>query len=253
MKVIKDTHLAVSNFTADTLVSMWIDALTRSPLGIDRVADELGFTKRDVHAGRLRFPGMSCPICGATTPTADPARWTVYRTSGTYPRNPSGFRCEMGSHSFGLDVLIERDCPTKPKVKALLEKIGICKPQLIRTYTAEHGDYSETGRDAELVAKEVLPVVHDCSVRIVGIDSPSLDIGRQIAGQCRGDLPWADVAVEPDGSLIDLHWHKGALTELEKNRTANREITARFKNIKRVEEETESFRRQRRVELGLEL
>jgi hypothetical protein len=157
----------------------------------------------------------------------------------------------MGEHSFGMDTLIDHYCPTKPKVKALLKKIGSHRPQLIRTYTAESGDYSETGRDAELVAKEVLPVVHDCKVKIVGLDAPSLDIGRQIAGQCRADLPWADVKTTPDGTLIDVHWHRGPLTNLERLRVEGQAITARFKNIKRVEEETESFRRQRRQELGL--
>lgn len=251
MKVIKGTHLAVSDFKADTLHAMWIDNLTRSPLGIDRVTDKLGFTRRATHKGKLRFPEMPCIRCGATTPTVDPNRWTVFRTPGTFPHNPSNFRCELGEHSFSLADLIDHYCPTKQKLRALLKGIGNNEPQLIRTYTAECGDFRDTGKDAEAVAKEVLPAVHDCKVRLVGIDAPSVEIGRQIAGQCRDDLPWATVDVTPDGSLVSVDWHKGRLTDVERLRMTNRDRAAHFKKTEQVEKETASFRRQRRAELGL--
>jgi hypothetical protein len=93
--------------------------------------------------------------------------------------------------------------------------------------------------------------VHDCKLKIVGFDAPSVKIGRQVAAQCRDKAPWAIVDVNPDGTLIDPLWHKGLPTELEKNRIEHQKIAARFKNVKRVEKETEAFRRQRRSELGL--
>jgi hypothetical protein len=204
MKVIENTHIAVSDFTEGTKNVMWIDSLMRSPVGIDRVTDALGFTRRTVHAGKLRFPGMPCIRCDATTPTIDPNRWTIYRTTGTFPHNPSSFRCEMGGHAFTLGDLIAYYNPTKQKVRALLEKIGSHEPHLIRTYTAEYGDSSVTSKDAEAAAIEVLPAVHDCTVGLVGIDAPSLKIGRQIAGQCHDDLPWATVDVKPNAACDGL-------------------------------------------------
>jgi hypothetical protein len=252
MKVIKGTHLAISPFTPDTLISMWIDSLMHSAIGIDITADALEFTRRDVHEGKLRFPGLACILCGATTPTADPNRWTVYRTKGTYPHDPSNFRCELGEHSFTLADLIDHHCPTKPKLRALLKKIGSHEPQLRRFYVAEIDGRRAVNTDAQDAVREILPVVNNCLAKIVGIDSPTKEIAAQLAGQCDADLPWhEEVELHKDGSLVLIDWHKGRLTDLERLRMENRETAARFKNIKRVEEETAAFRFQRRAELGL--
>jgi hypothetical protein len=227
----------------------WTGALLT--VGNGRVTDALGFTRRVVHEGRLRFPEMPCIRCGATTPTVDPNRWTIYKTQGTYPDNPSVFRCEMGNHSFTLAALIAHHCSTEPKVQALLTKIGICEPQLIRTYTAEYDGNSVTSKDAEAAAREVLPSVHDCTVRLVGLDCASLEIGKQLAAQCRDDLPWATVDVNPDGTLIDQGWHKARLTDQERIRQSARDSHAKFAKIVALDEATEDFHRAEKVRLGL--
>jgi hypothetical protein len=230
---------------------MWIDSLMRSPVGIDRVTDALGFTRRTVHAGKLRFPAMPCIFCSATTPTVDPNRWTIYRTAATFPDHPGRFACEMGGHGFTLGDLIDYYNPTKQKVRAFLEKIGSHEPQLIRTYTAEYDSDSVSSKDAEQAAIEVLPAVHNCQVRIVGIDAPSLKIGRQIAGQCRKDLPWATVDVKPNGTLLAIDWHRGRLTDVERLRMTNRKTAARFQTLKVLESDVDAYRRQRLEELEL--
>jgi hypothetical protein len=204
-----------------------------------------------VHEGRLRFPEMPCIRCDATTPTVDPNRWTIYKTQGVYPDNPSVFRCEMGNHSFTLADLIAHHCSTEPKVQALLTKIGICKPQQIRVYSAEYGEVTAISKDAEAAAIEVLPTVHDCTVRLVGIDCASLEIGRQLAAQCHDDLPWATVDVNPDGTLIDQGWHRARLTDQERVRQATRDQHIRFAKINAVDQAAEEFRQTEVMRLGL--
>jgi hypothetical protein len=81
----------------------------------------------------------------------------------------------------------------KTITKALLEKIRICEPQLIRTYTAEYGEATATAKDAEQAVKEVLPPVHNCQVRLVGIDCQAWKSGDRLPGSammiCLGQ-PW---------------------------------------------------------------
>jgi hypothetical protein len=194
---------------------------------------------------------MSCIRCDATFPTADTNAWTVCLTAGVYPDNPGGFACEMGKHSYTLADLIDYYCPTAAKVRALLEKVGGYEPQLIRTYTAEYDGNSVTSKDAEAAAREVLPAVHDCTVRLVGLDCASLEIGKQLAAQCYDDLPWATVDVNPDGTLIDQAWHKARLTDQERIRQRTRDQHARVAAINAIDEATEAFRQAEVMRLGL--
>jgi hypothetical protein len=141
----------------------------------------------------------------------------------------------------------------KTITKALLERVRICEPQLIRIYAAEYekGGAIATAKNAEQAAKEVLPPVHNCQVRLVGLDCPSLEIGKQIAGQMYDQLPWATVSTTPTGELIDQGWHKGRLTDQERIRQTARDQHVRFAAINAVDQATEDFRRVARVKAGL--
>jgi hypothetical protein len=251
VKILEGTHVAESPFTDDTRSKMHVDNLMHSPLGRGRVLDKLGFSKRTNHKGRTRIVDMSCIRCDATFPTADTNAWTVYLTAGVYPDNPGGFACEMGKHSYTLADLIDHYCPTAAKVRALLEKVGGYEPQLIRTYSAEYGETRVTSKDAEQAAIEVLPAVHDRTVRLVGIDCPSLEIGKQLAAQCHDDLPWATVDVNPDGTLIDQGWHGAWLTDQERIRQQTRDAHARAAKIKALDEAVIEFRQAEVMRLGL--
>lgn len=252
MRTIADTHIAVSNFVPDTKFKMWIEGINRSGVGRARVLDALGFTRRTQHRDRHRVPGLPCVLCGAVSPpTADPDAHPVYQTPGVYPASPGVFRCEAGNHSFTLPDLITFHCQTKPKLRALLSKIKICEPQLVRHYVAESGDSREVSKDANAASRKVQPRIHDCTVRIVGIECATIELARQLGGQCHDELPWATAATDTDGTLLDLHWHRGRLTDLERLRVTSRDSVARFGKLKRVEDDVAAFRRQRTHEAGL--
>jgi hypothetical protein len=141
----------------------------------------------------------------------------------------------------------------KTITKALLERVRICEPQLIRIYAAEYekGGAIATAKNAEQAVREVLPPIHNCQVRIVGIDCPSLEIGKQIAGQMYDQLPWATVSTTPTGELHDQAWHKGRPTDQERIRQRTRDQHAKFVAINTLEAATADFYRAEKARLGL--
>jgi hypothetical protein len=251
MKVIENQHRAVSDFTADTLNQMWVENIYRSAIGLGRVLDTLGLTKRQWAHPAYRVVGLPCPRCGVEKTTADDA-WVMTITSGTFPASPGGLRCTACNAGVNLPDLFEHFADTKPKKKALLEKIKIMKPELRRYVVAEVDDERAVATSAAKALDGLVGVVHDCRARMVLIDAPSLAIATQLAGQMHDQLPWReDVPLHRDGTLAQIDWHGAPLSSLEQLQMQDSASLARVIGLKKLDEEAEDFRRQRKAEMGL--
>jgi hypothetical protein len=251
MKIVEGQHRAISEFTEPTLLATWIENLYRNALGMSRTLDALGFTRRAWAHPAHRVVGLACPRCGVEKTTADDA-WTMTITGGTYPNAPGGLRCIACNAGLNLPMLIEHVAPTKPKKMALLKKIGILKPQLRRYVVAEMDGERGVATSAAKALDGLVGPVHNCQAKMVLIDAPSLAIATQLAGQCYDDLPWReDVPLHRDGTLAQVDWHGAPLTSLERLQMQDSASLARVVGLKKLDQETEDFRRQRTEELGL--
>ena len=234
---IEGTHIYRSAFQSDTLLRMWGANLAAYPLGREQLLEAEGI-KLAVYKGLLRAK-MACPVCGLEAPTADEQRWTLHLTpNAIYPHRPGLYGCEMGQHApFGVEKMIDLLAPSKPKKRALLKKHLYARPQLERFYSAEaDAGYHYTSRDAQDAVNQALGPVHDCTIKLVAIEAPSLDIAHQLAGQLHSELPWADVELEKDGTIKNPAWHGGHLLEWERRRIENRKDRAKFAELKAQEQ-----------------
>jgi hypothetical protein len=251
VKIVPDTHLAISDFQPDTLIAMWIENLFRSALGLDRFLTQQGLTKREWHHPAYRVVGLACPRCGATQTTADDA-WVMRLTAGTFPAAPGGLRCLACNRTTQLPALIEAVAPTRAEKKKILEAIRNHRPELRRFYVCEIDDERAVHTDAEQAVMAILPPVHNCRAKMVGIYAPTKEIATQISGQCHSDLPWhEEVELHKNGSLVSIDWHRGTLTEMEKTRQTAREQHIKFAKINAIDEAVTEFRQLKTAELGL--
>jgi hypothetical protein len=251
MRIVEGTHLAVSEFTEPTLLATWIEALYRNAMGLSRTLDALGFTRRQWAHPAHRVVGLACPRCGVEKTTADDA-WVMTVTGGTFPNAPGGLRCIACNAGMNLPMLIDHFAPTKPKKMALLKKIKIMKPELRRCVIAEIDGERGVGRSAAAALDGLAGPVHDCQAKMVLIDAPTLEIAKQLAGQMNDQLPWReDVPLHKDGTLAQIDWHGAPLTSLEQLQMQNSASLARVIGLKKLDQETEAFRRQRTEEMGL--
>jgi hypothetical protein len=251
MRTVEGQHRAVSEFTEPTLISMWVEGIYRNALGMSRTLDVLGFKRRQWSHPAYRIVGLACPRCGVEKTTKDSA-WVMTTTGGTYPNAPGGLRCIACNAGVNLPELFEIFAPTKPKKMALLKKIKIMKPELQRFVVAEVDGERGVATSAAKALDGLVGPVHDCRARMVLIDAPSLAIATQLSGQMRDQLPWReDVPLHRDGTLAEINWHGAPLTSLEKLQMQDSVSLARVKGLKRLDEEAEDFRRQRKAELGL--
>jgi hypothetical protein len=230
---------------------MWVENIYRSAIGLGRVLDTLGLTKRQWAHPAYRVVGLPCPRCGVEKTTADDA-WVMTITSGTFPASPGGLRCTACNAGVNLPELFEIFAPTKTRKAALLKRIGILKPELRRFIIAEIDGERGVATSAAKALDGLVGVVHDCRAKMVLIDAPSLEIAKQLAGQMRDQLPWNEnVPLHKDGSLAKVDWHGAPLSSLEKLQMADSASLARVIGLKKLDQEVEVFRHQRTEELGL--
>jgi len=144
------------------------------------------------------------------------------QTPGTYPDAPGGLTCTLCNTHFRLPELVDHFAPTKPKKKALLEKIGKMRPQLKRFTAAEYGKARAVATTTNEALAGVIPAVHDCKARLVLIEAPTLEIAKQVVTQSGDQLPWCEnVSLTKTGTLADLLWH-GAFTARERQQLETR-------------------------------
>lgn len=170
-------------------------------------------------AGEERLILEQCPVCKSTAHRDDPQRYPVYR------RTPSNdFYCEPGKHAISMRQLIEATVGAENLERFLRalhpnSDLPLNRFFVYETSAAEGEAQRAVGTDPHQTLAQLDLRDAKTPVRGVVIEAPNLELATQLAGQpaSRKTLPWCEhVPLHRDGSLADVRWHGGYLTERER-------------------------------------
>ena len=238
-------HVHRHEFTDELWEQAKFENLSNLDVGTQYTLDHLKL-RTTYYAGARRIVGP-CPICGATAPRKDPNLHPVVINRADFACPGSGF-----AHRYTLRDLVVERFPKKPARLKFLKSFNAGNPELLRSYVLETlDDDDQRGVDEDPdKALEQLTLSEDATAaRGVLMETPTLAIAKQLAGQVRNKLPWCEeVPINEFGKLGSYIWHGHWLTEQEKLRQTSETIRASIARRKQAELDIEQYAFERRME-----
>jgi hypothetical protein len=204
-------------------------------------------------SGAQRLP-VSCPKCGVAELSASgdyPCTLSRGVNDFTSPSagEPDRFRCQVCDRVTYPDELLA-DLPKR-------ELDELVKSGPLRPFAPERKVYVVAELDsrraiASTAAEALRQVVgqsFELTQKLSRVEATSLEHAQDLVGKYHASMPWKKTAIDRSLEPLDVAWHGGPLTSVEKRQLEARTVVARVRAREALDDELEQIRRERTAQL----